>query len=312
MSSNQNNQDRLMSSMNPNQLMTFAIVARLKSVTKAAEYLHIGQPAVSGQLKLLQERVGEPLYQRKGHQIVLTPVGENLLEYAEKLEHTLQLACDYVTRLQDMDTGLLRIGSTMTIASYYLPNYMVALQTHYPGVQLFMSTGNSQEVLSSLHELDLGFIEGNVDTENFPADYELIPWRDDEIVLVVRDDHELVKLYPDGVPLEVFNDYQVIWREPGSGARNQVQMALKKAGLEAPINIEVTGVAGVMGSVRAGLGISFASYQALKYTGSELVPLRINPPEGLSWQLNIVAPKSGLRSRAVNAFLKLCTEKQSQ
>ena len=300
-----------MKNINPNQLLTFAVVARLKSVTRAAEYLHIGQPAVSGQLKLLQERVGEPLYHRKGHQIELTPVGEALLEYAEKLEHSLHLSCDYVRRLQELDTGVLRIGSTTTIASYFLPEYLVLSQTNFPGVHVYMNTGNTQEIIAKLSDLDLGFIEGPVDEKTLPVDYDLIPWREDEIVLVVRKDHELVKRCPDGVPLSVFNDYQVIWREPESGARQLIESALSKEGIDVSINIEVMGVAGVMGSVRAGLGISFASLQALKHASAELVPLKINPPESLIWYLNLIAPREGLRSRAVQAFLHLCMKEET-
>ena len=300
-----------MKNINPNQLLTFAVVARMKSVTRAAEYLHLGQPAVSGQLKLLQERVGEPLYHRKGHQIELTPVGKALLDYAEKLEHALHLSCEYVRRLQELDTGVLRLGSTTTIASYFLPKFLVLFQTYYPGVQVFMNTGNTQEIIEELSDLDIGFIEGPIHEETLPVDYDLIPWREDEIVLVVRDDHELVNKYSEGVPLSVFNDYQVIWREPESGARQLIEDALAKEGIEAPINIEVMGVAGVMGSVRAGLGISFASLQALKHASAELVPLKINPPEGLMWRLNLIAPKEGLRSRVVQAFLQLCREEES-
>jgi len=297
-----------MKNINPNQLLTFAVVARMRSVTRAAEYLHLGQPAVSGQLKLLQERVGEPLYHRQGHQIALTPVGKALLEYAEKLEHALHLSCEYVRRLQELDTGVLRIGSTITIASYFLPQYLVLSQTYYPGVQVYMNTGNTQEIIEKLSELDLGFIEGPIGDDILPIDYDLIPWREDEIVLVVRDDHELVDKYPDGVPLTVFNDYQVIWREAESGARQLIERSLVQDEIETSINIEVMGVAGVMGSVRAGLGIGFASLQALTHASSELVPLRLKPPGGLTWQLNLIAPKEDLRSRAVQAFLQLCME----
>ncbi len=278
----------------------------MKSVTRAAEHLHLGQPAVSGQLKLLQERVGEPLYHRKGHHIELTSVGKTLLEYAEKLEYSLHLSNEYVRCLQDMDTGELRIGSTTTIASYFLPKYLVLAQTQFPGLQIFMNTGSTQELLEKFDELDLVFIEGVVGKDCLPADYDLFPWREDEIVLVVRDDHELIKKHPDGVPLSVFNEYQVIWREPESGARQLIESTLVNHGIEAPINIEVQGAAGVLGSVRAGLGISFASLQALRHATSELVPLKINPPYGLMWHLNLIAPKKDLRSRAVQAFLQIC------
>ena len=130
--------------MNPNNLLTFAVVARLKSITKTAEVLHLGQPAVSGQLKLLQEFVGEPLYQRKGHQIELTPVGDGLLEYAKRLEKNLKQANDYVDNVKHVNAGRLRIVSTMTIASYYLPQLVVQLQTQHAGVKVFMETGRDR------------------------------------------------------------------------------------------------------------------------------------------------------------------------
>lgn len=292
--------------MNPNHLLTFAVVARLKSVTGAAKSLHIGQPAVSGQLKLLQDTVGEPLYARKGHRIELTPAGEGLYEYADNLERQLNQASEYVRRLRKVDSGILRIGSTMTIASYFLPSYLVQLQTLHAGVQVYMNTGNSGEIVRRLGELDLGFIEGPVDKYDLPPNYRMLPWKVDEIVLVASHADPLVEAYPDGVPLEVFTDHQVIWRESESGARQVVEQALNNAGIEAPINIEVTGVAGIKAAVRAGLGIGFASLEALRHDGPELVAKRINPPEGLTWRLNIIAPKERMMSRTADVFLDLC------
>lgn len=292
--------------MNPNHLLTFSIVARLKSITQAAEQLNLGQPAVSGQLKQLQATVGEPLYERRGHQIVLTPAGEGLLEYAQKMERDLREAREYVRCLQRVNIGILRIASTMTIASYYLPRYMVQLQTRYPGVQVFMNTGNTQEIIHNLAEMDLAFIEGPVEREALPAKFRMLPWKDDEIVLVAHEADPLVKDYPEGVPLEVFATHQVIWREAGSGARQVVEQALAEAGIVAAVHIEVTGVAGVKESVRAGLGIGFASAKALRHESDGLVARRINPPEGLIWHLNVIAPEKKMRSSTTQAFLDLC------
>ena len=275
--------------MNPNHLLTFSIVARLKSITRAAKHLHIGQPAVSGQLKLLQDTVGEPLYYRDGHRIILSPAGEGLLEYADRLVEDLQQAGEYVNCLQTLDSGVLRIGSTMTIASYYLPRYLVQLQTQHPGIQVFMTTGNTREIIQKQSDLDLGFIEGPMENYDIPTNYRMLPWKDDEIVLVIHKDHKLAKQYRKAVPLEVFAEHQVIWREAESGARQVVETALAEAGIVAPVNIEVTGVAGIKESVRAGLGIGFASFQALKNESSDLVSRRINPPGGLIWHLNIIA-----------------------
>jgi LysR family transcriptional regulator, transcriptional activator of the cysJI operon len=294
--------------VNPNHLLTFAVVARLKSITLAAQTLHLGQPAVSGQLKLLQHTVGEPLYERKGHQIELTPAGMGLLEYAHRLDADFAQAMEYVRCLKQVNAGVLRLGSTTTIASYYLPQHVVSLQTQHPGVQVFMKTWDTAEILRNLHDLDLGFIEGLVDSADLPGNYQMIPWQNDEIVLIVPEDHIVAKEYPESVPLDVFIKHQVIWREAGSGARQVVEKALLDAGIVAPVSIEVTGVSGIKEAVRAGLGIGFASSQALRYESKGLVARRINPPKGLIWHLNIIAPKQAIQSRVAKAFLELCTK----
>jgi len=292
--------------LNPNHLLTFAVVARLKSITKTADFLHLGQPAVSGQLKLLHNFVGEPLYIRKGHQLELTPAGEGLLECANRVDKDFKQAVEYVRNLKQVHAGQLRIVSTMTIASYYLPQLVVQLQTEHPGAQVSMETGDTAEIIEKMSDFDIGFVEGPVDKKDLPANYKVIPWQEDEIVLVLPSDHELAKQYPECVPLSVFKDHQVIWREEGSGARQAVEKALLEAGIIAPVHIEVTGVSGVKESVRAGLGIGFSSSQALRNEREGLVARRINPPHGLIWHLNIIAPKAVIQSRVAKAFIGLC------
>jgi len=294
--------------LNPQHLLTFSVVARLKSITLTAQHLHIGQPAVSGQLKLLQTFVGEPLYERKGHQIELTAAGEGLLKFADKIDSCYNQGLEYVRNLQKISTGILRIGATMTIASYYLPKFVVKLQTNYEGVQVFMKTLDTAGTLDNLYNLDLGFIEGSLQGAELSSNYQVIPWQQDEIVLVMPENHELTRLYTDFVPLEVFTQHQVIWREQSSGGRQVVQTALQAAGIEAPVNIEVTGVSAVKESVRAGLGIGFSSALALKNETAGLVSRRIGTKQGLTWQLNIIAPKTALQSRATKAFLELCMQ----
>ena len=293
--------------LNPQHLLTFSVVARLKSITLTAKQLNIGQPAVSGQLKLLQAFVGEPLYERKGHQIELTAAGSGLLEYADKIDSCYTQALEYVHSLQKISTGVLRIGATMTIASFYLPKFLVELQTRHQGVQVFMKTLDTAETLRNLYSLDLGFIEGSLADVELSSNYQIIEWQKDEIVLILPENHPLATEYADYVPMQVFQQYQVIWRESSSGARQVVEQALLETGIEVDVNIEVTGVSAVKESVRAGLGIGFSSVMALKNENKGLVTRRIGSPEGLTWQLNIIAPKPVLQSRATQAFLDLCT-----
>jgi DNA-binding transcriptional LysR family regulator len=215
-------------------------------------------------------------------------------------------ALEYVRSLQKISTGILRIGATMTIASYYLPHHVVQLQTLHPGVQVYMKTGDTTEILLNMQELDLGFIEGPVEKEDLPGNYNLLPWQQDEIVLVVPEHHSVAKQYPESVPLSVFTEHQVIWREASSGARQVVEQALLETAVIAPVNIEVTGVSGIKEAVSAGLGIGFASSQALRNESKGLVARRINPPHGLIWYLNIIAPKQAIQARTAKAFLQIC------
>ncbi len=292
--------------LNPNHLLTFAVVARFNSITQAAKFLNLGQPAVSGQLKLLQNEVGEPLYERKGHKIELTPAGRGLLEFALKVQKDLEQAVEYARCLQDVSAGSLRIGATMTITNYFLPYYVARLQHENPGVQVYMETADTQEILSSIQNYDLGFVEGVVSHQQLPFNYQFIPWLTDEIVLILPEDHSLCIEFPDAVPLSVFEQHQIIWREQGSGARQAVEAALDKAKIKADVKIAVTGVTGVKECVRAGLGLGFASVKALRNESNGLVARRIAPPSGLLWQLNIVAPNQEFQSRVTQAFLALC------
>jgi len=298
--------------VNPQHLLTFSVVASLKSITLAAQHLNLGQPAVSGQLKLLQTFVGEPLYERKGHQIELTSAGVGLLEHANKIDECYTQALEYVRNLQQVSTGMLKIGATMTISSFYLPKYLVALQTDYAGVQVSMKTLDTAETLRNLYRLDLGFIEGDLPDIELPSTYQVLAWQKDEIVLVIPENHPVAMQYEQYVPLDVFTQHQVIWREPSSGARQVIEKALLKAKMPVKINIEVTGVSAVKESVRAGLGIGFSSVMALKNENAGLVTRRIGCAEGLRWQLNIIAPKESLQSRAVSAFLALCDQKSER
>src|SRR5665647_1250913 len=134
--------------MTPDQLRTFAIVAAHKNISKAALELNLSQPAVSGQLKLLAESFGEALYHRRGRGIKLTPAGEQLALYAERIRQ----AYDEATALRIAcreGGGILRIGASTTPASYFLPHLVARFHAEYPDVKVAMiRSGNSAEIVS--------------------------------------------------------------------------------------------------------------------------------------------------------------------
>ena len=122
--------------MTPDQLITFAAVAEHRNISRASVALHLSQPAVSGQLRQLQDEFGEPLYLRDGRGVRLTPAGEQLASYAARLRDTWRQAHAYRDALRGMERGTLRIGASTTPASYLLPYLIAAFQRRYPDVTL--------------------------------------------------------------------------------------------------------------------------------------------------------------------------------
>ncbi|AOU96746.1 hypothetical protein BI364_00830 [Acidihalobacter yilgarnensis] len=289
--------------VNPQHLLTFTVVARLRSISRAADALYLSQPAVSGQLRQLQNLVGEPLYTRRGYGIELTAAGQGLQRYAETLRRAHAQADDYIRQLQGVEAGSIHIGSTSTLASYYLPECVVRFQQDYPGVSVYIDTDSSLALMHRLEEFDIGMVEGPLPDVPMSGQYELLPWVADEVVLVLRAEHPLAQRYPEVVPMSALADYPIIWREPTSGARQTFERALAEAGMHLPVKIVVTGVDAIKEAVRAGLGIGFASFRALAHAGPELVYRHLEHARGICWNLYIAAPVGRLRSRATQSFL---------
>jgi len=176
--------------MTPDQLITFAAVAQARNISRAALALHLSQPAVSGQLRLLQQEFGEPLYQRDGRGIRLTPTGEQLAVYAARLRDTWHDAHAYRDALRGFERGTLRIGASTTPASYLLPYLIAAFHRQYAQVRVETASGNTSEVVAMLGSLDIAMIEGPIGAQ-LPPDTAVHPWGDDEIVAIVPRGHPL-------------------------------------------------------------------------------------------------------------------------
>jgi DNA-binding transcriptional LysR family regulator len=182
--------------MTPDQLITFAAVAEHRNISRAALALHLSQPAVSGQLRLLQEEFGEPLYLRDGRGIRLTRTGEQLAVYASRLRDTWRDAHAYRDALRGLERGTLRVGASTTPASYVLPYLIAAFHRQYAEVRVETASGNTTDVVAMLGSLDLAMIEGPVGTQ-LPPDTAVHPWHDDEIVAIVPRGHPLVGEFAD-------------------------------------------------------------------------------------------------------------------
>ncbi|MBK4998859.1 LysR family transcriptional regulator [Pseudomonas sp. S31] len=290
--------------MTPEQLITFATVAEHGNISHAALALHLSQPAVSGQLKLLQEAFGEPLYQRAGRGVRLTPAGEQLLAHAERLRDTFRQAQALREAMLGLERGTLRIGASTTPASYLLPYLLADFQARYPDVLVTTSNGNSAEIVAALDSVDIALIEGPPG-QSLPLGTEVTPWREDEIVAIVPSGHPLAG--QERQVLEVLGDFPLVLRESGSGVRQMVERAFAREGVAMRVALEIAGVEGVKEAVRAGMGIGFVSAMSIRHEDGALHRLRIGP-QPLVRRFSILMPHAATPSRAAAQFLRMCLE----
>ncbi len=288
--------------MTPEQLITFATVAEHGNISHAALALHLSQPAVSGQLKLLQEAFGEPLYLRAGRGVRLTPAGEQLLAHAERLRDTFRQAQALREAMLGLERGTLRIGASTTPASYLLPYLLADFQARYPDVLVTTSNGNSAEIVAALDSVDIALIEGPPG-QSLPLGTEVTPWREDEIVAIVPSGHPLAG--QERQVLEVLGDFPLVLRESGSGVRQMVERAFAREGVAMRVALEIAGVEGVKEAVRAGMGIGFVSAMSIRHEDGALHRLRIGP-QPLVRCFSILMPHAATPSRAAARFMEVC------
>lgn len=288
--------------MTPDQLLTFSVVADAGNISRAADALHLSQPAVSGQLKLLQESFGEPLYRRHGHGIALTPAGERLAAHARQLRQVFLQAQSARDEWRGLEAGLLRLGASTTPASYLLPALVADFRRRHPAVAVQLADGNTSDIVAMLGRIDLAFIEGAV-PDALPADTAVHAWRSDEVVAIVRAGHRLARRR--SVTLVELAQEPLVMREPGSGVRGLVENAFRLAGLRPVAGLELAGVEGIKQAVRAGLGVSFVSELSMHHEDGLLKPLRIGK-DGLRRTLSILVPHAQGTARAARRFLADC------
>jgi len=291
--------------MTPDQLITFAAVAEHLNISRAAVALHLSQPAVSGQLRQLQDEFGEPLYQREGRGVRLTPAGEQLASYAARLRDTWRQAHAYRDALRGLEQGTLRIGATTTPASYLLPYLIADFHRRYPDVALHTADGNTTDIVGALGSVDIALIEGPVGAD-LPPDTAVHAWREDEIVAIMPRAHPLAASASGaGVDLAALGAEPLIVREAGSGVRHIVERAFARAGVPMRVALEIAGVEGVKEAVRAGMGIGFVSAMSMRHEDGALRVFSLSP-EPLTRRLSIVVPHASAPSRVVQQFLALC------
>jgi LysR family transcriptional regulator, transcriptional activator of the cysJI operon len=244
------------------RLRVFRVVAHHLNFSRAAEELLLTQPAVTQQIKALEEEFGVPLFDRGGGHISLTPGGAALLPFAEKMKTLSDEAAAAVAGAYGQQAGELALGASQTIGQYLLPKLVASFLHSYPKVHIVARSGNSDAMLEALvaREIHLALIEGPEQRQ----DVRIEPFMEDHMVLVVPASHEWAN---HEIQLSDLATQPLLMREFGSGSRRVVEQALAAAGLKSKdlkISMELDSTEGLLSAVEAGLGVTFVSRWAVR------------------------------------------------
>ncbi|MEW5791309.1 MAG: selenium metabolism-associated LysR family transcriptional regulator [Pseudomonadota bacterium] len=290
------------------RLQVFHTVARLLSFTKAAEILHMTQPAVTFQIKQLEEQFNTRLFDRTHNRISLTEAGTIVFEYAERI---LNLYSELQNRVGEMTgdvRGVLLLGASTTIAEYMLPRVLGDFKERYPEVQVRMHVANTDRIVSMVEDntIDLGVVEAAVSNKSLAVRKCCM----DQMVAIFPPTHFLAQ--QSSVRAADLLNYAFVSREEGSGTREVTNEYLAAAGLD-PNDLNITMELGspesVKGAVEGGLGISVVSEATVRkeIALGTLVAIPLEPP--LARPFLFVYQKQKFRSHVMDEFLEFAKER---
>ncbi|GAB6040784.1 LysR family transcriptional regulator [Endothiovibrio diazotrophicus] len=241
------------------QLRVFEAVATQLSYTRAAEQLHLSQPAVSMQVKQLEEMIGLPLLDKVGKKVFLTQAGEELHHYAHAVFDQLEEAEEVLESLKGLKTGRLDIAVASTV-NYFAPRLLSAFKQRYPGVTLTLEVTNRRTLIRRLenNERDL-VLMGAPPTG---LDLEAEPFMENQLVVIAQPDHPLAEERE--IPFARLGDECFVMREPGSGTRAAMERHFADHGVEIRINMEMTRGEAIKQAVRAGMGLGVVSTHTIE------------------------------------------------
>jgi LysR family transcriptional regulator, low CO2-responsive transcriptional regulator len=281
------------------QLEVFEAVARVGSIARAAEALHLSPPAISMQLKQLAESVDQPLYELTGKRLVVTPVGEALLQTARAMFETWRGFERTAADLRALRSGCVRIACTASAAGF-LPRFVDAFRAKHPGIDVQVEVAPRDVVVERL--------AGNADDlcvlDAPPAQFDIACHRflANPLVPIAAVDHPLAARKR--IPLARFLEAPMLARERGSGTRLAFERFLRDQGVTPSAWTELDSNAALIAAVAAGRGVGVISRLALPENpadaGVRVLPVQALPVEA-AW--HAMHPGGKKLSPAAMAFL---------
>lgn len=260
----------------------------------------MSQPSVSARIQRLESQLGEPLFERVGRGVRLTPTGETLRPVAERVLGLAQESSDVIAGIAGLDRGHIRGAASTTIAGYILPAVIARFAAEHPRVEIDVRVGNTSVVAAAVERghAAWGLVEGPVDSGQF----DVTRFLDDELILVVPVGHEWAARRR--IDVEVLRDAPFVAREPGSGTSAIYETALAARGVRIRPRIRLAHSRGIVAAVADGAGVAIVSalVAAPLVDARRLVRVLIDGVD-LSRPLNIIMRPNRSVSRLDASFL---------
>ncbi|MDR9428247.1 MAG: LysR family transcriptional regulator [Salibaculum sp.] len=253
------------------QLEMLDALATHGSLTKAADAIHVTQPAISSQMRKLEEHVGLPLYERDGRGVRLTEVGDRVVHHARRVGRVMGDLQQDLRHFKNLDRGEVTLAVVST-ANHFIPEDIVRFRKAHPGVEINLRVANRDTILEILaaNETDLAI------TGQPPDDADVVarPFKENPLVVIAPPDHAMAgrdEIRPSDIAGEPF-----VLREYGSGTRRVMERAFLDHGLECKAACVLSSNEAVKQAVQAGLGVAIISRQTveLELETGRLVTLR--------------------------------------
>ena len=241
------------------QLQVFEAVARQLSYTRAAEELHLTQPAVSMQVKQLESSVGLSLFEQLGKRVFMTQAGETMLRHAQTIMRHLATAREEMDELKGVDSGRLRIAVASTV-NYFATRLLATFARLHPSVQITLDVTNRETLLQKLEDNQPDVVLMGKPPKDLDLDADA--FMDNPLIMIARPDHPLSKHR--SIALKELTEETFVVREPGSGTRIAMERFFDQKSFAPSATIEMTGNETIKQSVEAGLGLAIVSVHTVE------------------------------------------------
>lgn len=289
------------------QLEVFMAVVEEKSFSRAGKRIGRTQPAISSAVKLLEDGLGEPLFDRLGKSIRLTAAGEMLVDYAGRLLRLRDEAAQAIGELRGLHRGTLKLGANETTCLYLLPGVLAAFKQAYPQVQVDIQRAITRAITEKVIEGTLDF--GIVTLPIQDGRLETVTIHQDELTLIVGPLHRLASRR--SVRMNELQEEPFILHKVGTTTRERLVKHFSDGGVKLKVTMELASIETIKRFVSIGMGISIVPRlciaKELEEGSLRAVSIR---NARFQRQLGLIYSKGRYQSQAARAFLALVTGKQ--